>query len=160
MTTSKTFKTSKLYDVDVDTFLVDAVSINELEIDREIVEISAQLAYWNHRYADATRAFMVAKVDSKRIRSRRQVEIRTDLERKARLSATETGAKSSARPFTEAQVEALVDGDIEVQEAENDLIDAEVNLKRLSGYCDAIRVKADMVRSISARLRAELERGV
>lgn len=127
-----------------DDYLRSCVDIDPLRINDEYIRIPGDLAYWNQQYADALRVFLQAKVDLGTIRAKLQPAIRQAL-----LVA---GGKT-----TESQVEAAIDSNQTYIDAQNALIDAEVAKNEQYGKLDAIRSKKEMLVSLGAQLRAELE---
>ena len=133
----------KIHDLDVDAYLFDAVQIIPEAIHEEYVRISADLAYWNSRYASACEAHLRAKIDAERVEARQQLVVRERL--------LDAGAKA-----TEANVAAAVALDPQVVLAIDARIAAESEKIRLAGACEAVRSKREMLVSLGAHMRAEM----
>ncbi len=127
----------------LEAFLRKCVRIDPLDLSNEFVQLSGQLAYWNDRYADALREFLISKVDLEVLKGQLQ-----PLVRQALLDA---GGKT-----TEAQVTSAIETHDEVIDAKNRLVHAEVEKNRLYGALDAIRSKKEMLISLGAHMRAEM----
>lgn len=128
----------------VEDFLIATTRIDPLRLQDEFVSLPAVLAYWNQRYAESYERLQRAKVCEKRTRSILRIRKRQEL------------LMSGVR-VTESQVESAVDEAPEMVEAELDLIRAEAEKVRIQGACEAVRTKRDMVISIGAHVRAEMQ---
>ncbi len=128
----------------LEDYLRKSVKIDPLDIKGEFIRIPADLAFWNGRYADALREFLMAKADLEILKAQLMPLVRQAL--------LDKGAK-----VTESIIESAVDGDAQVVEARDRLVNAEVEKARLYGTLDAIRSKKEMLISLGAHLRAELE---
>ena len=49
-----------------DEYLAECVVINDFALDEEFIRMPADMAYWNARYADALRNYLLAKLDHER----------------------------------------------------------------------------------------------
>lgn len=132
------------HDVDLEDYLRECVKIEPLAIQEEFVRIPADLAYWNSRYAQALRAHLMAKIDLDVTRAKLQPIVR--------LALQEAGAK-----VTESQVDAAIESHDSYVEHRRRVADAEVAKNELFGSLDAIRAKKDMLMSLGAHLRVEME---
>lgn len=139
-----TTETKNLHDMEVEAYLYDSVNIDDFAMDEEFKRVAADIAYWNARYSEAVKAHQVAKLEAK-------------LEKSA--------AWKRAREAVELRGEKLTDKGIEA-EAETDQlwvdkrmaeIDAEALSKKIGGFAEAVAAKKDMLQSLGARLRVELE---
>lgn len=128
---------------ELDTYLKDSVRIVPEAIQEEFVRLPADLALWNHRYAQAYQLFVTRKVDADRLEALLEIEHRERL--------------TMAGKTTESQVKAAVETDSRMYDARRALIDAEVEKVRLNGVLDAVRSKRDMLISIGAHQRAEMQ---
>ena len=140
----KSGATEKLHDIEVEKYLADCVRLFPEAIQEEMVRISADLAYWGERYSRALRAFLTAKLDEDRAYAKVAILCREEL--------------AQAGKVTEAMVTSAVESHPEIERARLELIAAEVEKVRLYGVLDAIRSKRDMLQSLGAQLRAEMER--
>ncbi len=130
--------------VDVQEYLRDCVRIEPLVIEEEYVRLPADLAYWNARYSESVQAFLTEKMNSEEHEARQRI-----LHREMLLAA---GGKA-----TESQVEAAVLCDPSMREARLRYITAEARKHHVAGIVDAIRTKRDMLISLGAHMRAELQ---
>lgn len=137
-------KTKTLHDIEVDAYLADCVQIYPEAIQEEYVRMPSDLAYWAERYAKALRVYLGSKLDLDRSRARLRVACRLDLEVQGKV--------------TESMVESAVDQHPEMEVARLNYIEAEVEKVRISGLLDAIRTKKDMLVSLGAHVRTEMER--
>jgi len=128
---------------EMEEYLRKCVRIDPLDLQAEYVRISADLAYWNDRYADALRSYLMSKVDLR--------VLEAQLEPITRQALIDTNGKT-----TEAQVKAALEGDERIVDANRALVEAEVEKNRLYGTLDAIRSKKEMLVSLGAHVRAEM----
>lgn len=136
--------TKKIHDLDVDEYLADCVQVYPEALQEEYVRIPADLAYWNARNSAANRNHLVTKMNRERTVARLQIETR---------AAFEVAGKKA----TEALVDATVTMSDEYGVARMAEIEAEVEKAKLSGVVDAIRAKRDMLISLGAHVRAEMQ---
>jgi len=128
---------------DPDEYLRECVAIEPLAIQEEYVRLPADLAYWNAQYANAQRAHLLAKVNLDVLERELYPVIRAELEAGGRA--------------TEKMIEAGI-GQSEVWvEAKREVAEAEAEKGRLYGVLDAVRSKKDMLISLGAHLRIEME---
>ncbi len=132
------------HDVELEEYLRECVKIEPLAIQEEFVRIPADLAYWNARYALALREHLTAKIDLDVTRAKLQPIVR--------LAIQEAGGK-----VTESQVDAAIESHDSYVDARRRVADAEVAKNELFGSLDAIRAKKDMLMSLGAHLRVEME---
>lgn len=130
---------------DPDQYLKDSVCIDDLILDEEFIRLPTDLAFWSARYAEAIRVHLTAKLNADRAKSKAHLKIRAD---------AEVGGKK----VTVADVDALIFEDPDYLDAAVELIDAEVERKKLQGCVDAVVAKKDMIQSLGAKLRSEMER--
>lgn len=128
----------------LDDYLRECVRIDPLRIQDEFVRIPADLAYWNARYADAQRAFLMAKIDLDVIKAK--------LGPLTRRAIADKGGKA-----TEDLIKNMVESHADVIDAREQLAVTEVEKSRLYGCLDAIRSKKEMLISLGAHMRAEME---
>lgn len=130
------------FPITVDAFLHECVAITPEALDEECVRVSADLAYWNERYAVAHKAHLMAKLDLERTEARLSIEHRE-------MMASADGKKG---PTVDA-VRAAVVNDAQYVEAQLAVINAEVERARLRGLSYAVESKKDMLQSIGAKER-------
>jgi hypothetical protein len=128
---------------DPDEYLRSCVHILPEALEEEFVRLPTDLAYWNGKYAEASREHLVAKMEMDRLRARLLIEHRE------KLMLTNT-------KVTESMVESAVEQDETYGAGRLRLIEAEVEKVRLHGALDAIRTKRDMLISLGAHVRAEM----
>lgn len=134
----------KISDWDVTDYLYDSVNIDEANIDEEMRRVGANMAYWNKRYGDA----ITAKLNTKL-----QAKIAESGARKRALTALQLDGEKT----TDAAISAKAQEDeiwIAAQEAANE---AEGLAAEIRGYADAVAAKKDMLMSLGAKLRREME---
>ena len=90
------------------------------------------------------RRHLLAKIDEK--------VLKANLEPLVRQALAEEGGK-----VTEAMVEAAINSNEQYIAAQRDTVEAEVAKHECYGYLDSIRSKKDMIVSLGAHLRVEME---
>lgn len=134
---------SKLNDIDVETFLKDSVLIDPLCITDEYVRLPSDLAYWNQRHSDALKAHLRAKIELDRVEAMVYLEKR------------EGGV--DGKRLTVDGVNAAVAVDPRVLSAREAAVLAEVEKSRLHGVVSAVGAKKDMLVSLGAHVRQEMD---
>ncbi len=137
-------ETKKLKDLEVEAYLIESCDIEPTLIQEEYVRVPRDLAYWNQRYVNAFQEYQFQKIATNRTRMMLTIRHREAL--------LQSGVK-----VTESQVEAKVSTDTEMEDAEVALVYAEVEREKMRGVLDAVRAKKDMLVSIGAHIRAELQ---
>lgn len=122
----------------------ESVRIDPLQLNREYCRLPGQLAYWNAQLAEATEKAMEAKASFDRQRAitllqKREEVVFAQLKR------------------TVAEVDAMVTEDDDVVVAHACHVDAEARRMRVKGVVDAVHCKRDMLQSLGAKLRVEME---
>lgn len=136
--------TAKLNEIEVEQFLKDSVTIEPTLLQEEYVRIPSDIAYWNERYSAVLRAHLQAKLSLDQVYAGLQVTVREKL-------AAE-GAK-----VTEATVSAGIELDPAYQQARLAVLEAEVEAARIKGVSFAVNAKREMIVSLGAHLRIELQ---
>ncbi len=131
-------------EVEMEDYLRECVKIEPLAIQEEFVRIPMDLAYWNARYARALKNYLMSKIEVDVMYARLEPEIRQAL--------INAGAK-----VTEAQVKSAIESNEDYIAVRRDQVNAEVEKNELFGCLDAIRSKKEMLISLGAHLRAEME---
>lgn len=134
----------RLNDLEVEDYLQKATEIDPLCIQEEYVRLPADLAYWNQRYAVAYRTHARERLARKRLEALLAIQYR------------ETFADEGKRP-TEAMVAAAVSTDERLDAALGREVEAEVEKVRLYGVLDAVRAKREMLVSLGAHIRQEMQ---
>lgn len=138
-----------LQDLEVDDYLGRCVELYPETINEEFVRLPADLAYWAHRYAEALRGHLRAKLAAEKARAQLRQEHRVVLENVARGGAEKAGR------VTESQVEAAVDMDSRWEAARLAEVEAEVERVRLQGVMRALETKGHMVTALGQQVLAE-----
>ena len=131
-------------DREIDKYQRDCTNIEPLALQEEFVRVPADMAHWNGKYADAFEDYEQSKLHTRRLESLIQIEVRDRLAR--------DGGKT-----TEKAVESAVAGDPRLQAAEDEQLRTEVQLVRLKGVCEAVRCKREMIVSLGAHVRSEMQ---
>ena len=126
-------------------FLERSVRIDPFDIQREFTEVAATLSYWNEQYADALGQQLHSKIARERLHANLYFEKRKDLE------------ASGIKRVTEAAADAAIETDPRYMAVRDEEADALAESTRLRGLVEAVRTKKDMLVSLGAQLRAELE---
>lgn len=134
---------AKLHDIEVDDYLADSVRLMPEAINTEFERVATDLAYWGARYAEAFRTERIAKIELERTEARLFIKHREEM--------IQAGVKA-----TEAAINANVMTDQELFDARMQYVEAEVEVKRMSGACEAVRAKREMLVSLGAQIRAEM----
>jgi len=149
-------ESAELRDIEVEQALVDAVTLNDVALDEELVRIAADVAYWGARYADAMKEHLMVEHEYETLRDRAMIEEREKL--RAHAEAKNAGKKTKAKEVTESEVKTYVGLREDVQELKLHEIEARVDKERMRRYADAVAVKKDALQSLGARQRVEMER--
>jgi hypothetical protein len=129
----------------VETYLADAVTIDDCDLDTEMTRVSADMAWLGAQLATASEAAMRADRAFKRAGAA------------AGLAAREAGALEGGRRVTEGAIEAAVLLDPVVGAAHEAYVVAEGERLRQLGFFRACSAKKDILQSKAATLRKELE---
>jgi hypothetical protein len=129
---------------DVEQYLTDCVQLEPMALQEEYVRIAPDLAYWNQKFATAQETFLRAKY------ALDELEAKLYIEHRERL--VNSGAK-----FTEALIDSTVRSDPRIHDARDDLVRAESDKWKMNGVVDAVRTKRDMLVSLGAHVRAEMQ---
>jgi hypothetical protein len=130
---------------EVEKYLSDCVRIEPMALEEEYVRLPGDLAYWNAEYASAYRRWLEAKIACDAGEGQAAFEWRNQLE------------LDSKGRVTAAEVESRVRVDTEVLRLRRAEAEAEADKVRLYGVLDAIRSKRDMLISLGAHIRQEME---
>jgi len=152
---------AKLHDIEVVQYLKDCVDIAPEDLEAEFIRLPADLAYWNHLYAEAVKELQRAKFVREQTFARLHTDLREkmmDQARAAVVAATQDDSKSKlkAKAPTIADIESAVyrhEGFVQAKERE---VNAEGEKARLYGVVDAVRTKRDMLIQMGADRRVEM----
>ncbi len=135
----------KIHDMDVDSYLRESVCIDEImTLDEDMRRISGDICYWNSRYAEGNKEHLLLKIEMDRLAGILYMEHREKLE-------------LLKGKVTEKMVTAAVDMDDRWHDMRIQVIEAETEKIRIRGVCDAVIAKKDMLQSIGAKLRIEMQ---
>ena len=107
--------------------------------------MASDLAYWGQRYAAAVREHLISKIVVERTTSELRIVLREKL------------TAENPKPPTESMVDSAVNTHDAMDKARARMVEAEVEKVRLNGVLDAVRTKRDMLVSLGAHVRAELQ---
>lgn len=124
----------------------EATKIEPVALDEEFIRLPGDLARWGEVFADAVKELLAAK--------RCLATVDADLFRTHKMSKPPDGSKP-----TEKYVEACVDGAPTHIAAQERLDEAEYQKSRAWGVLDAIRAKREMLVSLGANHRSEMQYG-
>jgi len=122
-----------------------AVSIDAGRLNDEFVRVSSDLAYWNRSYAGAVKRLRLAEMDREGQEASLRLKYRAE-------------AEASGQKITEGTLDALVVDSPQYKLALTVEVDSEHDKNRATGVVDAIRTKRDMLVSLGAHIRAEMQR--
>lgn len=130
---------------ELETFAEESFEIDPVDLNREFCELAPRLAFWNAQLAEATKKSMIAKAEWDAEAARKLLESREEarLDPKSKVTVDEINAK------------VLLDD--EVSDAHAVWIEAEAERVRLRGIVEAVLCKRDMLQSLGAKLRAEMQ---
>jgi hypothetical protein len=135
---------TSVYDNEPLPEVIEAVTIMPELIQDEFVRVVPALARFNHVYAVAQKRFMRAQYNLKRLEAELYVA--------SRNAIIEMGGKP-----TEAMIEAAVRTAPAYQACVDELVEAEFGKAEAYGNVDAIRTKKEMLISLGAHIRSELD---
>ena len=118
--------------------------LDPLLIKGQYMRLPALYAYHNGRYADALEAHLRAELERKRTEARLAIQIRK--------TAQLTGSKA-----TESAIREAIDNSDEWAEVCMAEIDTQVALARERGEVERLRIQKDMLVSLGAHVRQELD---
>jgi hypothetical protein len=126
-----------------------SVAIEPLALQEEYVRLPSDMAHWGARYARAFKAWKLAALAEERVEAELHLEHR---ERLAMLG----GGEGKKGPTVDAVKSAVVN-DQRYHDAHYRTIEAEVEKLRVQGTLEAVRAKREMLVSLGAQLRAEMQ---
>lgn len=131
---------------DLDKYLKDSTLIEPMALEEEFVRLPSDLSFWNQRYADVYRYWLERKMVLAQVVAEVSQEQRERLEMEAGGKRVLVGEVENALMLSK-----------EYQQAKIKEIEAEAEKVRLWGVLDAIRSKRDMLISLGAHMRAEMQ---
>jgi hypothetical protein len=133
-----------LQDIEVEKFLKDSVDVEPTLLQEEFIRLPADVAYWNERYAGKLKAHLATKVEVDHLHARLYIEIRETME-------------AEGKKATESAVEAKIETSPVYHQMRLTLVGLEAEVAHLKGVLEAVRTKREMVISLGAQLRQELQ---
>lgn len=133
-----------LHDLPVDDYLYASVTVTPEAMEEEFVRAPADIAYWNSLSAQAMKAHLLAKWAAEKTEARLKVEMREQL-------------VAEGKKPTESMVDAAVVLHPDMERDKLAAIEAEVEFVRVRGIAKAVSDKKDVLQSLGATYRAEME---
>ena len=127
-----------------DPYVADSIRIEPMAIQEEFIRVAPDLACWTTRLSTANEGYQLAKWRAEKT------------EAKLRVHHRETLLQLTSK-VTESQVDAAVTLDPETDVARLNLIRAEAEKIRIAGLCEAVRAKREMLVSLGAHVRSEMQ---
>ncbi|KKN46455.1 hypothetical protein LCGC14_0672950 [marine sediment metagenome] len=124
--------------------VLEVMEIDPLDIELEYTTIGPQIARYNELHVEALREQLYAEREVKRVRAKKQLFIRA--------KASDSGDK-----MTDSRANAKVEASQIVQKVEIAAIDARIERERLRGILKTLEGKRDMLVSLGAHIRAEMQ---
>lgn len=121
----------------------DAVKIEPLAMQEEFIRIPADLSHWNAQYAEVLKAYLLAKARTEHEWARIWLETREALLADGKATEKLIESKAMCNP--------------DWQKAHLSLVELEAEKARIRGIVDALEAKKEMLVSLGAHLRAEME---
>lgn len=151
----------KLNDLEVDDALFGATQVEPLALQEEFVRWSGDYAYWNQKFADASRLAASTKLTREQCHSRLTMEIyaKAEAEVEAAAAAPLDPAKKTVKKAklpTVNEVEARVICTDEYSTAKAAETDAAIEAERINGVLQMLRGKKDMLMQLGYTQRAEM----
>lgn len=141
-------------EAEVEAYFWECVHLEPLAIQEEFVRMSADYAYWNERSAEAFKHWQELKSKREEVYATRLKEVREELQFELDSSPDKKGK------VTVSEVESAVLADRYYRDAKTEEITAEAEKVRLVGFMEALRTKRDMLISLGATQRAEMDSGL
>lgn len=135
---------AKLIDIEIDEYLKQCVDLAPEAISEEYARLSADYAYWNEKFARANRAHLEAEWQEEKIEARLY------------LKHKEPAGEAKKVP-TEKAVESAVKMDPLYEEAHLRTIEHQHERDYLRGVLQNLRLKAEMLVSMGATMRQEIQ---
>lgn len=146
---------TNLHELEVETYLVESVTIDPLALQEEFVRMPPDLAYWNERYSAAYRDFMIAKFNRDQVYARLYMIKREQLMNEAEEIAAAKKGKAKAPTVSDIEGAVLLDEEYTTTKLKE--IELEAQKVRFYGVLDALRTKRDMLISTGAHIRKEMD---
>jgi len=134
----------KVDQIYVDAELLDVVKIDDLALEEEYVRFSRDLAYWNAKYSRALKRYLLLQHNFEKTRARLWLEIKNE-------------AIASDQKMTVEDIRCEVMLRDEYDQAYLKLIEADVQKQRIKKDVENLMAKKDMLQSLGAKIRLEME---
>lgn len=145
-----------LRDIEVESFLKEAIDVDPEFLSEEFVRIPADLAYYNERYSRALGAYLEAKAERERIAGELSISPKFIKDLTDKINEYNEEDEKPKRPTVD-QLKAAVLNDPAFIEARLIETRADAERTRLRGCVDALATKRDMVVSLGAHVRLEMQ---
>ncbi len=140
---------------DLELYRKTCVRIEPLAIQEEYVRTPSDIAFWSEQYAMMYREWQLSKFNREQEWGRAVKRAREALSH----DPTPGGTSGRGKPTVDAvEAEALIDTNYVDAKKQEIMLEAEK--VRLAGMMDAIRTKRDMLVSLGAHIRSEIEQGM
>ena len=131
--------------IKVEGNVIDDLVVGGGNIDDHIDEVSARIAHWGVLYAEANKQLALHKLDNDKWMAERKKEARDSAKKEFKSE--------------KANLEQVMMDNVESYAKHcKDIIDDEYNTEVIKSVLDAFRAKKDMLVSLSANQRSEMER--
>ena len=131
-------------DVKVDEYLRQCVELEPEALQEEYSRLSGDYAHWNQRFKDASRDLLMAEFEETKVAARLRIFFKESV-------------GPGGKPPTEATVEAHVVLAPDYEAAHLKAIEAQVESTYLKGVMESLRTKREMLVSLGAHVRQELQ---
>lgn len=145
-----------IHDEEFDGYLFDCVTLDEDDLQGEYTRVSADMAYWTRRAAASEEAYLAAKANVKREEASAWLAVRDKLEEEEVQRADEEDRKP--KPAAVAVIDRHVVVHAGVHHAQATLARVARAREEARGVIDAIFTKREMLVSLGAHVRKEMER--
>jgi hypothetical protein len=128
---------------------LEAVNIDDFDIDNHMTDYPRLLAHWGRRYTDAVKEYLIEEHDFEQVEARLRLELKEEM----RIE----NAEKKIKPPTDLDVKAAIIINTEYEEAHYNMIKAKAREKKLKHFLVSIEAKGDMLRSLGAKLRKQMD---
>ncbi len=133
--------------IELEPYLTECVALEPIALSEEFARLPADYARWNELLAEAYHAYLVAALNTRRVRARATLAIRREPAVYAALYRCK---------ITEGTIADIVALDRDVREAEDAEAAADRDRSRVRGVLSAMSRKSEALVTIGAHQRAEL----
>lgn len=133
----------KLSTKEINRDWTEDLSLDYEDIDTDMEEIPSILAFWSAVLAEARK-------------QKSLIEVKMDIRRSKILKGVRDQAKEGIK-LTNNDKEDIINIDKDFSQLKARLIEIETSISKLFGIVDALKIKADNLRSFAAMKRAELK---